>query len=68
MDLQSKFDKGVYGVEPFLFLPVQNMLLLESECISLNVLAITQSVALPNVFKGVQLVVTEAQVIHPEVD
>ena len=68
MDLQSKFDERVDGVEPFLFLPVQNMFLLESQCIPLNVLAVTQSVALPNVFKGVQLVVAETQVIHSEVD
>ena len=44
------------------------MFLLESECISLNVLAVTQPVALPDVFKGVQLVVSETQVIHSEVD
>ena len=68
MDLQSKFNKGVDGVEPFLLLPVQDMLFLESECIPLNVLAITQSVALPDVFEGVQLVMTEAQMIHPKVD
>ena len=68
MDLQSEFDKGVDGVEPFLLLPVQDMLLLESECIPLNVLAITQSVALSDVFEGAQLVMTEAQMIHPKVD
>ena len=44
------------------------MFLLESECIPLNVLAITQSVALSDVFEGVQLVMTEAQMIHPKVD
>ena len=32
------------------------------------VLAVTQPVALPNVFKCVQLVVGEAQMIHSEVD
>ena len=53
---------------PFLLLPVQNMLLLESECILLYILAVTQPVALPNVFKGVQLVVAETQMIHSEVD
>ena len=44
------------------------MLLLKSECIPLYVLAVTQPVALPNVFKCVQLVVGEAQMIHSEVD
>ena len=44
------------------------MLLLESECIPLYVLAVTQPVALPDVLKGVQLVVAETQVVHPEVD
>ena len=44
------------------------MLFLESECIPLYVLAVTQPVALPDVFKGVQLVVGETQMIHPEVD
>ena len=44
------------------------MLLLESECIPLYILAVTQLVALPNVFKCVQLVVGEAQMIHSEVD
>jgi hypothetical protein len=68
MDLQSKFNKGVDGVESFLLLPVQYMLLLKSQCIPLNVLAVTQPVALPDVFKGVQLVVSETQVIHSEVD
>jgi hypothetical protein len=68
VDLQSEFNERVDGVEPFLLLPVQNMLLLESECIPLYVLAVTQPVALPDVFKGVQLVVAETQMIHPEVD
>ena len=43
------------------------MLFLESQCISLYVLAITQPVALPDVFEGVQLVMTEAKVVHAEV-
>ena len=68
MDLKSEFNKRVNSVASLLLLPVQNMLLFKSHCIPLYVLAVTQSVALPNVFKGVQLVVTEAQMIHPEVD
>ena len=67
MDLQSKFDERVDGVVPLLLLPVQNMFLLESECIPLYVLAVTQPVALTDVFKGVQLVMTEAQVVNSEV-
>jgi hypothetical protein len=68
VDLQSEFNERVDGVVPLLLLPVQNVLFLESECIPLYVLAVTQPVALPDVFKGVQLVVAEAQVIHSEVD
>ena len=68
MDLYSEFNKRVDGVASLVLLPVQNMLLLESECIPLYVLAVTQPVALPNVFKGVQLVVAETQMIHSEVD
>ena len=68
MDLQCKFDKGVDSDVSLLLLPVKNMLFLESESIPLYVLAVTQPVALPNVFKGVQLVVAETQMIHSEVD
>ena len=68
VDLQSEFDERVDGVEPLLLLPVQDVLLLESESIPLYVLAVAQPVALPDVFKGVQLVVAETQVIHTEVD
>ena len=50
-----------------LLLPVQNMLFLKSESIPLNILAVTQPVALSDVFEGVQLVVAEAQVVHPKV-
>ena len=60
MNLQCEFDKGVDSVVSLLLFPVQNMLFLESECISLYVLAVTQPVALPDVFEGVQLVMTEA--------
>ena len=68
MNLQCKFNKRVDGVVSLPLLPVKNVFFLESECIPLNVLAIAQHVTLPNVFKGVQLVVTEAHVIHSEVD
>jgi hypothetical protein len=67
MDLQSKLCKGVDSLVSLLLLPVKNMLFLESESIPLYVLAITQSIALTNVFQGVQLVMTEAQVVHSKV-
>ena len=51
-----------------LLLPFKNVFFLESECIPLYVLAITQLFALPFVFEGVQFVVAEAQVVHSEVD
>ena len=60
MDLQCKFDKGVDSIVSLLLFPVEDVFLLESECIPLYVLAVTQSVALPNVFEGVQLVMAEA--------
>ena len=50
-----------------LLLPVKNMFFLESEFISLYVLAVAQLVALPDMFKSVQLVVAEAQVVHSKV-
>ena len=68
MDLQCKLDKGVDSIVSLLLLPVENVFFLESESIPLYVLAITQPIALANVFKGVQLVVAETQVVHPEVD
>ena len=67
MDLQSKLCKGVDSLVSLLLLPVKNMLFLESESIPLYVLAVTQPVALADVFKSVQLVVTEAQVVHSKV-
>ena len=51
-----------------LLLPVKDMFFLESESIPLCVLAVTQPFALTDVFKSVQLVVAETQVVHPEVD
>ena len=68
MDLQREFDERVDGVEPLLLLPVQDVLLLESERVPLDALAVAQPVALPDVFKSVQLVVSETQMIHPKVD
>ena len=68
MDLQCKLDKGVDSIVSLILLPVENVFSLESKGIPLYVLAVTQPVALPDVFEGVQLVMTEAQVIHPEVD
>ena len=67
MNLQCDFDKGVDSVVSLLLLPVQNMLFLKSESIPLNILAVTQPVALSDVFEGVQLVVAEAQVVHAKV-
>ena len=67
MDLQCELDKGVYSIVSLLLFPVENVFFLESESIPLYVLAVTQSVALTDVFKGVQLVVAEAQMIHTEV-
>ena len=67
MDLQCKFDKGVDSIVSLLLFPVEDVFFLESESIPLYILAVTQLVALPNVFKGVQLVMAEAQVIHIEV-
>ena len=67
MDIQCKLDKGVDSIVSLLLLPVKNMLFLESESIPLYVLAITQPVALTDVFKSVQLVVAEAQVVHSKV-
>jgi hypothetical protein len=67
MDLQCKLDKGVDSIVSLFLLPVENVFFLESESIPLYVLAVTQSIALTNVFKGVQLVVTEAQVVHSKV-
>ena len=52
---------------PLLLLPVENVFFLESESIPLYVLAVAQPVALTDVFKGVQLVMTEAQVVHSKV-
>ena len=40
-----------------LLLPVENVFFFESESIPLYVLAVAQSIALTNVFQGVQLVV-----------
>ena len=68
MNLKLEFDERVGGVVSLLLLPVQNVFSLESKGIPLYVLAVTQPVALPDMFEGVQLVMTEAQVIHPEVD
>ena len=68
MYLQFKFDKGVDSVVSLILLPVKDMFFLESESISLYVLAVTQPVALPDVFKSVQHVVSETQMIHPKVD
>ena len=51
-----------------LLLPVEDVFFLESESISLYVLAVAQSIAFTDVFKGVQLVVAEAQVVLPEVN
>ena len=67
MDLQSKLCKGVDSIVSLLLLPVENEFFLESESIPLYVLAVTQSVALTDVFKGVHLVMTEAQVVHSKV-
>jgi hypothetical protein len=67
MYLQCEFNEGVNGVEPFLLLPVKNMLFLESESIPLYILAVNQPVTLLDVFEGVQLVVAEAQVVHSKV-
>ena len=67
MDLQCKLGECVDSVVSLLLLPVEYVFLLESESIPLYVLAITQPIALANVFKGVQLVMTEAQVVHSKV-
>ena len=67
MDLQCELDKGVYSVVSLLLLPVENVFFLESESIPLYVLTVTQPVALADVFKSVQLVVAEAQVVHSKV-
>ena len=67
MDLQCKLHKGVDSIVSLLLLPVENVLFLKSESIPLYVLAVTQPVALTNVFKSVQLVMTEAQVVHSKV-
>ena len=67
MDLQCELDKGVYSIVSLLLLPVENVFFLESESIPLYVLAVTQFIALTDVFKGVQLVMTEAQVVHSKV-
>ena len=67
MDLQCKLDKGVDSIVSLLLFPVENVFFLESESIPLYVLAVAQSIALPDVFKGVQLVVAEAQVVHSKV-
>ena len=58
MNLQCELDKGAYGIMPLLLFPVENVFFLESESIPLYVLAVTQSIALTDVFKGVQLVMT----------
>ena len=50
-----------------LLVSVKDVFLLESESIPLYVLAVTQPVALPDVFEGLQLVIAEAQVVHAEV-
>jgi hypothetical protein len=52
---------------PLLLFPVENVFFFKSESIPLYVLAVTQPVALADVFKSVQLVVTEAQVVHSKV-
>ena len=67
MDLQCELDKGAYSIMPLLFFPVENVFFLESESIPLYVLAVAQFIALTDVFKGVQLVVAEAQVVHSKV-
>ena len=67
MNLQRELDKGVDSIMPLLLFPVENVFFLKSESIPLYVLAVTQSVALTDVFKGVQLVMTEAQVVHSKV-
>jgi hypothetical protein len=67
MDLQCELDKGAYGIMPLLLFPVENVFFLKSESIPLYVLAVAQPVALTYVFQGVQLVVTEAQVVHSKV-
>ena len=67
MDLQCKFDKGVDSVVSLLLFPFEDVFFPESESIPLYVLAVAQLFALPNVFKGVQLVMAEAQVVHAEV-
>ena len=67
MDLKREFDKGVDSVVSLLLLPVKNMLFLKSKSIPLNILAVTQPVALPDMFEGVQLVVAKAQVVHSKV-
>ena len=60
MDLQCKFDKGVDSIVSLFLLPIEDVFFLESKSIPLYVLAVTQPVALPDVFEGVQLVMTEA--------
>ena len=67
MDLQCKLYKGVDSIVSLLLFPVQDVFFLESESIPLYVLAVTQSIALTNVFQGVQLVMTEAKVVHAKV-
>ena len=67
MDLQCELDKGAYSIMPLLLFPVENVFFLKSESIPLYVLAVTQPVALTDVFKSVQLVMTEAQVVHSKV-
>ena len=57
MDLQCQLYIGVDSIVSLLLLPVEYVFLLESESIPLYVLAITQPIALTNVFQGVQLVV-----------
>ena len=52
---------------PLLLFPVENVFFLKSESIPLYVLAVAQSIALTDMFKGVQLVMTEAQVVHSKV-
>ena len=68
MDLQCKLDKGVDSIVSLLLFPVENVFFLELESIPLYVLAATQPAALPDMFKGVQLLVNEALMIDPKVD
>ena len=50
MDLQRELDKGAYSIMPLLLFPVENVFFLKSESIPLYVLAVTQPVALTDVF------------------